>query len=134
MIVLLITKSLIAYTQNLELTTATGYMTTFFNLLLFAVGYGLNESIGIYCAQAWGSKNISDKDKMFLMYKQACVIMIIYYILVPVPLSFFFEDFLVKTIKANPLVASYSKELVLYCIPGLFVRSLTDIFKSYAQA
>ena len=69
---------------------------------------------------------------MYLMYKQACVIMIVYYILVPVPLSFFFEDFLVRAINASPSVASYSKELVLYCIPGLFVRSLTDIFKSYA--
>ena len=84
-------------------------MTKFYSLLLFAIGYGLNESIGIYCAQAWGSKNAVDKEKMFLMYKQACLIMIIYYIFVRIPLSFFFEDFLVKTIKANPIVASYSK-------------------------
>ena len=134
MIVLLITKALLAFTQNLELTTATGYMTTFFSLLLFAIGYGLNESIGIYCAQAWGSEDRKDRDKMFLMFKQACLIMVVYYIIVTVPLSFFFEDFLLGTVKARPLVAAYAKELVLYCIPGLFIRSLTDIFKSYAQA
>jgi hypothetical protein len=109
-------------------------MTTYYSLMLFAVGQGLNDSIGIYCAQAWGSNNSSQKNKMFLMYKQACFLMTIYYFLVPVPLSFFFEKFLINVVKTNSTVAAYSQHLVLCCIPGLFVRSLTDIFKSYAQA
>lgn len=134
MIVVIILKSLIAYTMNLELTTATGYLTSYYSLFLFSIGYGLNESIGIYCAQSWGSKDSHDRGKMYLMYKQACVIMIIYYLTVTTPLSFFFKRFLVNVIGANPEVAIYAQKLVMYCLPGLFIRSMTDIFKSYAQA
>ena len=134
MIVILILKTLIAHTMNLELTTATGYLTTYYNLLLFGVAYGFNESIGIYCAQAWGSNDLTDRNKMFLMFKQAAVMTILYYLTIIVPLSFFFEFVLVNWVGARPEVDEASQQLVIYCLPGMFIRSMTDLFKSYAQA
>jgi MatE len=134
MIVVLIIKSLTAYTMDLELTTSTGYLTTYYNVLLFAVGGGLNDSIGIYCAQAWGSKKPGDLNKMYLMYKQSILIIIVYFLVIITPLAFFFESFLYNIVGANPRVAEVSQKLVIYCLPALFIRSLTDLFKSYANA
>jgi Na+-driven multidrug efflux pump len=94
--------------MNLELTTATGYLTSYYAMLLFSPVYGFSESIGIYCAQAWGSEDKNDRKKMYLMFKQACFLMAVYFLCVTTPLAFFFEDFLVNWIGATPEVAAYA--------------------------
>lgn len=131
---MLILKMLTAQDKNVELATATGYMTSFYSLFLFAVGSGLTDAIGIYCSQAWGSKKPEDINRMYLMFKQSMLIMAMYYLAVITPLALFVETFLVNKVGVSVAVSATSQTLVIYCLPGLFVRSLTDVFKSYAQA
>jgi Na+-driven multidrug efflux pump len=134
LLVVIILKSLVANNRNLEFTAATGYMTAYFSLMYFAVSQGVNESVGIYCAQAWGSKDKKDRGRMFLMLKQAFLFLFLNYICSVIPMTFFVKSFLLEVVNVNMKTADYTQMLIYYCLPALFIRGLTDILKSYAQA
>jgi Na+-driven multidrug efflux pump len=102
--------------------------------MYFALSCGVKESVGIYCAQAWGSRDRKDRNRMFLMLKQAILILCLNYFLAIVPLSFLVKKFLIKVMHTNTLTADYAQQLIFFCLPALFVRGITDTFKSYAQA
>jgi len=126
----LILTLFLAKTHPSEDVAATGYMLGYYSVSLFALNIGVVQNVAIYAAQAFGVK---DFHKMNQLLRQGIVAVMILIIFVLIP-GGIFSHLLLQALWVPENVALLGRASILWMLPGLTMRSITEMFKSFLQA
>jgi Na+-driven multidrug efflux pump len=126
----LLLKFLVAATEDHELAAATAYYTAFFSCLMQAMNLGIIETQGIFGSQAFGNK---DFQYLHLLLRQSVFTSTLMFLIFTIPPSFFIKTAL-EAVGIDHIIAERSQNLVVYALPGMFLRIINDNLKTFIQS
>lgn len=128
-LVLLICKTILAIKGDPNLSEAAAYFTVFYSIMCHCFSYAITDAQG-----AAGSKFIGrgDYDKAFMTLKQCLVISGIFFITLTV-IPGLFAGKILGIFGADKKIMPLTQELILWSLPGIYVRLLNDCFKTFIQ-
>jgi Na+-driven multidrug efflux pump len=126
-----ILKLLISSTQSSALKSATEFHNSILEILVFTFNFGLTETLGIYGAQAYSK---GKKERLRLLLEQCTWIGISFFAIVCTPVYYLSKDMI--RIFGNEDTSfeetnDVFKNIVLYSLPGVFLKIITDCYKTF---
>lgn len=130
LIAVVILKLLISSTKFSALKSATEYHNSILEVLVYTFNFGLNETLGIFGSQAYSK---GKKERLRLLLEQAIRIGIGLFAVVSIPVWYLSKDFLkiYGTGQLSEETAGVFANLVLYSLPGVFLKIITDCYKTF---
>lgn len=129
-ILMAIIKTCYTAVEDQKLASAAAYFTIFYSLFLHNVNYAIIDTLGIL-----GSKDIGASNFNFaaLRLKQSLFVGYVLFIILNVVPSFFYSDILINYLHVESNFAEASREMVMWALPAMSVRILTDFLKTFLQ-
>ena len=120
---------IISETSDTVFINATSYHISIFEILIYTFNYGMVESLGIYGSESFGS---GKKERLTLLMYQSMFISLCLFFIGLVPFYFISIDIL-QMYGVSIAVTEQFKSLLLYSLPGIFLKILTDNYKTFIQ-